>query len=183
MKALTGLFLLAWLALAAGPAAAADPERYDVEVLVFEIKAPHLEGGELWTRLEEPIDTAEAVTTEDSPASELFAQAAEKLRADEHFRILLQKRWVQKAAPRDQVDPVLMRTWDNELDGVLRVYLSRFLHVEMNLAFHPATDAIGGPAGPTYVIRQERRIRSEQLNYFDHPKFGVLVQVAPAGKG
>jgi hypothetical protein len=179
MRPLIGLLLLGGLALATGMVAAADTKRYDVEVLVFEIKAPQYEGGELWTRLEEPIDTSEAETTDDRPASELFTQAAEKLRADERFRIVLQKRWEQDAKPRDETKPVLMRTWDNELDGVFRFYQSRFMHVELNLAFQPGTTAIGADAAPTYVIREERRIRSGQLHYFDHPKFGVLVRVAP----
>lgn len=179
MRATIAIFLLGWLAGAPAQAAAAD-SNYEVEVLVFQIRAPQLEGSELWTRIERPVDTSEAVAPDGMPASEVFTAAADALRADERFRVLLQKRWVQRAASKSNGRAVLLRTWDDEIDGTLRFYRNRFMHVELNLLFQPAATAIGSEAAPSYLIREERRIRSKRIDYFDHPKFGALVRVTPA---
>lgn len=183
MRPLIIAFLLGCLAIvpAFGAATSTPTARYQIEVLIFEVRLPELEGSELWTRVERPVDLIDAPMPADMPSSEDFVSAAEALRADGRFRVLLQKRWVQNAEPpKSDVPPMHLATWDAELDGTLRFYLSRFLHVELNLLFQPQTTVIGGDAAPNYLIKEERRIRSNQLHYFDHPKFGVLFRVSPA---
>lgn len=59
------------------------------------------------------------------------------------------------------------------LDGTLRVYLTRYLHVEVDLLYHRS-----GVETP-FRLRASRRMRSGELHYLDHPMFGVLVLVTP----
>ncbi|MFN3712876.1 MAG: CsiV family protein [Alcanivoracaceae bacterium] len=63
-----------------------------------------------------------------------------------------------------------------ELQGALRLHLSRFLHVEPNLWFNTTS-----ADGQRFWVRidQSRRMRSEELHYLDHPLFGLLVRVTP----
>lgn len=180
MRRLT-VVLLAWLGVvpAFGQAPSAPSANYEVEVLVFEMRLPELEGSELWTRIEQPVDTTTAVVPEEMPPTSDFAAAAETLRRDGRFRVLLQKRWVQTADAKSNVPAMHLATSDRELDGTLKFYLSRFLHVELNVLFQPQTAVIGGEAMPSYVINEQRRVKSNEINYFDHPKFGVLVRVTP----
>ncbi|MCG8370107.1 MAG: peptidoglycan binding protein CsiV, partial [Proteobacteria bacterium] len=84
------------------------------------------------------------------------------------------------------------------LDGHLTLFLSRFLHLVVDLqleAPRTATDrtdraAASGnyapvrddglfdePAAVYYRIREDRKVRNGELRYYDHPKFGVLAQV------
>lgn len=175
------ILLLGWLSIvsAFGQTPSTPSASYDVEVLVFEMQLPELEGAELWTRIDQPMDATEAVLPNEMPPTEDFAATAEALRSDARFRVLLQKRWVQTAEPKSGGPAMQLATWDRELDGTLKFYLSRFLHIELNLLFQPKTAVIGGDAAPSYVIREQRRVRSNEINYFDHPKFGVLVRVTP----
>lgn len=72
------------------------------------------------------------------------------------------------------------------LDGELTLYLSRFLHLVVDLQ-------LAGPNSPpasrdysrdsdwaypiTYRLSENRIIRNGELRYFDHPKFGVLAKI------
>lgn len=80
------------------------------------------------------------------------------------------------------------------LEGTLRLRVSRFLHVDVDMAFFPETvpappvvqpsaGAEGGVPQPNqsadYVrLRQSRKILLNELHYFDHPLFGIIVQVS-----
>lgn len=59
------------------------------------------------------------------------------------------------------------------LDGTVSLSRSRFLHLAVDLIHvDPAT-------GIPMQLRESRRMRSNELHYLDHPRFGVLVQVTP----
>lgn len=181
MRRLLVVLLLGWLGAGAAVHAqtASRTPSYEVEVLVFETQLPELEGAELWTRIERTAEATGTVAPKEMEPTEDFAKIAEALRADGRYRLMLHRRWVQTAEPKSNAPAVPLTSWDRELDGRLHFYLSRFLHVELNLLFQPLTSAIGGDAAPSYVIREQRRVRSNDLHYFDHPRFGALVRVTP----
>ena len=59
---------------------------------------------------------------------------------------------------------------------MIRLHRSRYLHVEPDLWF--MSNAADGQ--PYWVrINQNRRMRSEELHYLDHPLFGLLVRLTP----
>lgn len=63
-----------------------------------------------------------------------------------------------------------------ELQGALRFHLSRYLHLEPLLWYGSDTDS----SQRVWVkIDQNRRMRSEELHYLDHPLFGLLVRITP----
>lgn len=181
MRRLFAVLVFAWLgtAPAFGAATNTPTASYEVEVLIFEVSLPEFEGSELWTQVTQPPDTTKAQVPSELPPTKEFAAAADALRADGRYRVLLQKRWVQTAEPKSSEPGMQLITPERELDGTLKFYLSRFLHVEMNLLFQPQAGVIGGDAAPSYLISEQRRVRSNEINYFDHPKFGVLVRVSP----
>lgn len=63
-----------------------------------------------------------------------------------------------------------------ELQGALRFHLSRYLHVEPLLWYgHDSSEG-----DRIWVkIDQNRRMRSEELHYLDHPLFGLFVRITP----
>jgi hypothetical protein len=160
------------------PNANRDSANYDIEILVFAIQAPEFEGSELWTRTEVPLDPSDAVPPRDLPPSVQFSDIALALLAGGRYRILLEKHWIQSADTKSNVPPILLATGGNELVGTLQFYLSRFLHVELDVMFMPLA-AIDASVAPGYVIREQRRVKSNEFSYFDHPKFGVIVRVSP----
>ena len=72
--------------------------------------------------------------------------------------------------------------------GTVRVYLSRFLHVNLDLTLQdgapgalPTSDTELNELSlaPRYRLVTQRQVRSGELHYFDHPAFGVLVRITP----
>lgn len=185
-------FLLSLLAVApatfAAPAASdKDGGRYDIEVLVFENRLPDLIGDELLgkdaaTLRRQTLDTAVAAepsTTE----SYLRPVVADALQRDGHYRLLGYAHWQQEFDPASKtpVRPIQIAAIDptraGELDGAVRFTMTRFLHLDVNVLFR---EPAAGDAAPTvYQINEQRRIKSQETNYFDHPRFGVLVRVMP----
>ena len=55
----------------------------------------------------------------------------------------------------------------------------RYLHLTLDLVL----DGAGEPGEPPqqYVLRQTRRMRSNERHYIDSPKFGVIAVITPVG--
>jgi peptidoglycan-binding protein CsiV len=116
-----------------------------------------------------------------------------KLRAISAYEPLVHAGWVQPGLPETDAVPIDLGTLGVlNPRGTVRVHLSRFLHITLDLTYQakgsaPATTATR-PVGdgldeivlaPQYRLRATRSARSNELHYFDHPAFGVLVRVTP----
>ena len=78
---------------------------------------------------------------------------------------------------------------DKVFDGIIRLRKSRFLHLDVDFAYfpdvleQPGLEARDGAAGrvrlPASYVRltESRRIKPDELHYFDHPLFGLIIQV------
>jgi len=84
-----------------------------------------------------------------------------------------------------------------ELEGWIRISLSRYLHTEADLVLRepagaaPLTEGRGDPViddGASdlqqkllinYPLKEKRRMRSKRLHYLDHPQYGLLVLITP----
>jgi len=109
--------------------------------------------------------------------------------------------WSQSTWPEHDKEPVMLSRFvrpPEGLEGELTLYLSRFLHlvVDLQLDEPPRENAV--PDDPMtsygdyrtlneirqqaaqvrYRIEEDRIFRSGELRYFDHPKFGVLARVS-----
>lgn len=90
-----------------------------------------------------------------------------------------------KAAGRDPLSSGRQPT----IDGTVRLSRSRFLHLALDLRYSPQGAAAASPLfsifgleaepAPLYRLAQSRRVRSGELNYFDHPRFGAIVILTP----
>jgi len=186
-KRLLFLMLLAVAPTTAVQAAGATGNVYQVEVVVFENQLPSLEGGEIWShdRVKTEIaDAADAVSAGATPApnSPLSAAAAALEKSGRHH-VLAHLIWEQNVDAKSVTKPVKIDDSTGGLSGTLRFYLSRFLFVDIDLALkEPASGGFLGGTGqeaPVYRLDDHRRVRIAEINYFDHPKFGALVRVAP----
>jgi hypothetical protein len=184
----TALILLAPVASATTqPATEPVTRQYEIEVMVFQNIRPELEGGELWMteRINPDIENLDkAITTPAPPREDSdLTKAQEILEKDGNYRILVHKQWIQTGDAPSDAAMIRMNTEDGELDGTFKFFMSRFLHVDLNLVFkEPESRSMfqaGNPDGGniSYEIRDHRRVRSNEMYYFDHPKFGALVEV------
>jgi len=134
---------------------------------------------------------------------------ADTLRRSDRHRLLLHWYWQQPGWPVTQARPVLVQipaggalpvtnlpsglskfTLDSArdgqlsaasasqaatplLDGTVNLIAGEILQVDVDLLYRDPT--LGVPVR----LQESRRLRSGELNYLDHPRFGVLVRVAP----
>ncbi len=86
--------------------------------------------------------------------------------------------WTQPTYEEDLTTSIPLHAFGRPpaaLDGSLKLYLSRFLHLVVDLQL----DA--GAEQPTfYRINENRILRNGEVRYFDHPRFGVIAKVSRA---
>lgn len=134
---------------------------------------------------------AEALTVRPLRPEELkLGNEYRRLRAIAAYEPLVHAGWVQPGLPEADADVFDLKTLGVvNPRGTVRVHLSRFLHITLDLTYQgsaSAAPASGSNDGldeivlaPQYRLRATRSARSNELHYFDHPAFGVLVRVTP----
>ena len=102
--------------------------------------------------------------------------------------------WTQPTYPREETAARPLSSFmtpPEGLEGDLSLYLSRYLHLGINLQLDAPVeeetedafilDDFGDSAVVTYPVRyrleEDRIFRNGELRYFDHPKFGVLAKI------
>jgi hypothetical protein len=100
--------------------------------------------------------------------------------------------WVQEGLSESAAYPFdLVYLGTTNPRGTMQLHLSRFLHVTVDLDYVATRSAPSGPrqssfslgefsTTPRYALETQRRLRSGELHYIDHPMFGVIVLVTPA---
>lgn len=163
------MVLLAIASVVIGTASARPSEEpYRFEMVVFE--RAYDSGSEAWPDLpgeperQQAID--ELIGTEPSGAGELgpVVYTLRRRGMTVHSHLI----WQQVPGPRAGGG---WRWLDaGRLQGLVRVSRGRFLHLDTDLILRSA-----GSATP-YRIKLNRRMRSNELHYVDHPRVGIVIQ-------
>ncbi len=101
------------------------------------------------------------------------------------YRVVLHRAWIQPVPDRDQLQPLLIQVGDRigavwRIEGYLGITRGRYLHLDTRLWYTPNSSPNTQTQAPSYMeLREQRRMRSGELHYLDHPKFGVLARVDP----
>jgi hypothetical protein len=123
-----------------------------------------------------------------------LGRALARLGTLDAYTPLLHGGWSQAALLEDEAIPLELGLFGRlKPAGSIRLHRSRFLHLTIDVSvqddyrYRPApiapdaTSPLTEFVGPTkYAIQTQRRIRSGELHFFDHPAFGILVIVRPA---
>lgn len=126
-------------------------------------------------------------------------QVFQRLQSRAGHRPLMHVIWVQSALIDSEPPVVDLGTAllaSPEIGGTARLSRSRFLHLELDLEFLPTDRPQARPMPvlrdgetsiellvPRYRLQESRRIRSQEMHYFDHPAFGVIATVTPLAAG
>ncbi|MEC9406219.1 MAG: CsiV family protein [Pseudomonadota bacterium] len=78
----------------------------------------------------------------------------------------------------------------DQLDGTVSLYAQRYLHLHVDLWWVQQQSGAAVVAGQqlaeadarVFHIEEQRRVRLNELHYFDHPRFGVLARVTRIGQ-
>ncbi|MDA8389537.1 MAG: CsiV family protein [Gammaproteobacteria bacterium] len=173
-------FLIATLLPLPVWAASAASTLYEVQVLIFANHIRHLDGGEQWAQDPNPAIAGLHHALQPShglpPGSPLLT-AEERLARHPRYTVLAARSWVQNAVALHKTRAVRIKSRGNgHLNGVVRVFQWRLLHVSLNLRYHHGS-LLGDTSEPVYRLIQNRPVALNRINYFDNPKFGALVLV------
>jgi Peptidoglycan-binding protein, CsiV len=186
------VFTLAILPASAQQGAAL--QSYDVELVIFrnlsDKATPEewgLEAAAAGQRLAIPDDEAVPIApAESTPTTTSFpalpaakyrmSGIEEALRRSRNFQPLAHFGWSQPGYPRNDarfmsVQPLVPGS--SGLLGRIALARGRYLHLTLDLVYE-------GDGGQRYVLRQARRMRSNERHYIDHPKFGVIALITPS---
>lgn len=205
-----------------------EPEvrRYTVEVIIFRYAQDVSTGSEVFPPDEPPatpLPGEEVIVLTDTspqlpdappeplPDTELVLLDAEdyqlgdildRMRRLDVYEPVMHFGWTQATWPDEQTEPVPLHRFARpppEFDGDITLYLSRFLHLVIDLQLEAPkvttfsvdeqerlgdTRTVGELLGDVnaqapvyYRLREDRILKNGELRYFDHPKFGVLAKV------
>lgn len=191
---LLALLLGALLTVLPGTAAA-QSGWYQVEVIVFAYTPPMDVEGEQWPADPGKPDLSGAVNLltdlqgsnagdglmafKQLPASSYtMAGVARRLRQSSRYQVLLHVAWMQPGFSDADARAVHLVKQSPDggplLDGTVRLRQERFLHVDTDMVY----DMDSGTGHPQPVrLHQSLKVSLNDINYFDNPVFGVLVQV------
>ncbi len=116
------------------------------------------------------------------------------------YDVLLHFGWTQPTYPEEETEARPLSSFVTPPDGLvgdLQLYLSRYLHLAINLQLDaPLGDETRDPYARNdrnyqfaynnheivpspvrYRINEDRIFRNGELRYYDHPKFGVLAKI------
>lgn len=179
---------LAPSAMAQAPAADAGTGTSEIEIIVFRLVDARAVPGELPLTGESvpdgvstvPADTTAGVTTAYpilGPGSLQLVGSAARLRQSARYRVLYHGGWIQPIGAQARAMPSALPTEATRagLQGSITLYRERFLHAILDLRL-PASAEMG----TTWQLRQGRRLSGQEIHYFDHPQFGVILAVRPS---
>lgn len=165
-----------------------EPRRYTVEMIVFTYAQDIGTGGEIFVA-DPPPD--EAAVLPDNKFSRLrrsdFTMGDIRARLDrlDAYRPVMHFGWTQTTYPAELTRSIKLSSLTTPaagFDGTVKLYLSRFLHLVVDLQMNTETERLADTFAPaaavSYRIQEDRIFRSGELRYFDHPKFGVLAKVS-----
>ena len=196
--------VVALFALAIAASASAQQsglQSYDVELIIFRTLSAKATP-EQWTMEAGKAEEHLAVTREDAQGTETVVappppttptmtfpalpSAKFKLNAIEdtlkrsrNYQSLAHFGWTQPGFPRGEphymsIDGIVPAS--SGLSGQISLARGRYLHLTLELAYDSQEEG-----GGRMVLRQTRRMRSNERHYIDHPKFGVIAIITPSG--
>ncbi len=136
-----------------------------------------------------------------------LGEAARRIESSPHRRVLLHTAWRQPGMSGEEAINVHIKKTipaasgetsntafaneTGELEGYIKVILSRYLHVDADIAFRaqPKNTDVFDFSEETkepvvYRLKQlRRRIRSTELHYLDNPVLGMLITMRPVETG
>lgn len=155
---------------------------YHTEVLVFE----HLanvsdEQAPRMPLVGKPPLNPDSKTNRLQPASNTDLNGiASRLNNSGGYRVITHESWQQPFTSKNSAPAVGLGS--QSLAGSVRFFRGTYLHADLDLWFRGANNQTpqretGEPRRPH--LSESRRIRSEEIHYFDHPDFGVLIRIKP----
>ncbi|HDY84692.1 hypothetical protein LCGC14_1023330 [marine sediment metagenome] len=193
MKSLSAMrFITGFILLLVSIQSYAD-QWYHVELVVFEQLSnntdeqwPAMSGNDIRASLAPGMSTPQI-----QPASNnTLNSIASRLSSSSQYRVHYHQSWQQYIMRKGSAKAVKILSANGLIEGTVRLDKASYLHASVNLWLKQNagetnnwSDAsatgtnISAPHNPHLV--ESRRIRSNKLDFFDHPKMGALLKITP----
>ena len=165
---------------------------YHVELIVFEQLDTRTD--EQWPEMS--LNKAVKLTPRTSSnviqpaANESLLNHSSRLNRSSRYRVHYHQAWQQPIMKKNRAQSVGVNSDNNMIEGSIRLYKSTYLHAAVDLWLNentspvtnwsdvsPDGDSINLPRNPN--LKESRRIRSNKLYLFDHPKLGAVLKLTP----
>jgi len=185
-------FITAFILLLTSVQSFAD-QWYHVEFIVFEQLSTITD--EQWPPMTDPITagslTPGMATSFIQPATNnTLNSIASRLSSSSQYRVHYHQSWQQYIMRKGSAKAVNIISTDGLVEGTVRLDKATYLHASVDLWLKKNTGKlnswsdvssegtnISAPRNPHLV--ESRRIRSNELDFFDHPKMGALLKITP----
>lgn len=134
---------------------------YKVEVLIFENKNEHSAYESNQYVAPEKI-ASESATWKIAPT--MLNEQASIIRKSQDYRLLKHFSWGQESLPYSK--SATFEVAQQQLNGWIKIYATHLLFANIDIDFNG------------YRMTEKRRLKLNEKHFFDHPKFGLLVQVS-----
>lgn len=144
---------------------------YHAELIVISHLDPDPDPSEGPTVDADPIPTGNGNF---SAAARNLGGVAERLRQDNGYRVLAHQAWTQPDLPSARARPVTILARDVDIGivaGTVELRRQQVMVAEIDLWLEDPETL------DRYRLHQVRRLRSGELHYFDHPRFGVIMEI------
>ena len=184
----------------------ASLQQYEVELVIFRVNNPGgtpedwaLEETKAKTSLPQNAEPEETTPTSTEAAPPAVPPAAESsvqplaggptrltsieaaLRKNRAYTPVAHIGWTQPGFARNAAKYLSVTSLvpaSSGLQGQIALSRGRYLHLTLDLVLDSQ-----GESAQSYVLRQTRRMRSNERHYIDSPKFGVIAVITPTGSG
>lgn len=139
----------------------ASARDYQVEILVFKnlVEQPSYESVD-YPEMDTP--ESEAVTWVVEPS--LLNDQATTLKRSRDYSLIKHYSWGQESLPVSEA--AIFSIAEPNLQGWVKVFASQLLFIHLDIDYDG------------YRMQEKRRLKLNERHFFDHPKFGLLVQVS-----
>lgn len=186
MKKCITLFIL--IALFYLPSAfAAQVDAYQVEVIVFSQITPENLALEHWKNvgpMRIPTSALDLTPEQILPPSQWRLKNIQQVLLNNHNPVILHIAWQENSDGMKAKRLFHLtggETYANELmqmNGILALKLQRYFDITFFLQFLMPIDPTN-KALARYNLIQKLRMRSNELNYIDHPLYGIFIEIFP----
>ena len=114
-----------------------------------------------------------------------------KIKSTNSYNVLFHGQWSQTTSSRKNAPYIVLHLPEIEknfsLTGVLRLFSTDLLYVDLLLRYQPAMSSVNAEIQSEktmvdrahYFLKERRRIKFREIHFIDHPRFGAILTVSP----
>jgi Peptidoglycan-binding protein, CsiV len=156
----------------------AEPVNYQIEVVVFLQNWPNTEvSEETSSQIEWPANLSE-LSTYTKANSLMLTDNVTALAKNSAYQPVFHSGWNQTVEENSASIPVHIQSPDGMINGFVQMQRGRNLHLTVSFEYKSGnTDDTG--SNLVYRFNEKRQFQLNDIQYFDHPKFGVITKISP----